>query len=380
MSQVIEINCPTELENYRLAWNALHLHTTHASFFQTLDWLQAYWRHYGERQRLRALVVCTDDKPIGVLPLCIRRERYKVGQLRVLTYPLHDWGTFYGPIGPNPTATLLAGLGHISRTRRDWDLVDLRWNDADRLDHGRTPRAMAQVGWRPLKDIWAQAPSIDLAGDWESYLASRTSKWRNNLKRHERRTADQGEIELVRYRPDGAAAGDDDPRWDLYDACETIAGNSWQGQSDDGTTLSHESVRSFFRETHEHAARLGMLDLNLLTVGEIPAAFAYNYVCQGRIIGMRIGTEPDFVKSGCGTVLYSRMIEDSFARGDLWYDMGVGSLEAKRSLQTDLANSYRYTHYPRRVVRAQALRLKRATQRWRSGEAKETPSGKPAAS
>ena len=90
------------------------------------------------------LVVRADEQPLGILPLVVRSESTRVGRVRTLTYPLHDWATFYGPIGPNPTATLLAGLHHVHQTRRDWDLLDLRWVDLDGCDRGRTERAMRQ--------------------------------------------------------------------------------------------------------------------------------------------------------------------------------------------------------------------------------------------
>ena len=108
MSHVEEINDIFQLEGYRLLWNALLPQTRNATFFQSFDWLKVYWEHFGVGQRLRVLVVCSEGRPIGILPLVVRREKSRVGPIRVLTYPLHDWGTFYGPIGPNPTATLIA--------------------------------------------------------------------------------------------------------------------------------------------------------------------------------------------------------------------------------------------------------------------------------
>src|SRR5258708_5312422 len=121
MSSVREINDLETLASCRLQWNALLPSTPGASFFHSLDWLETYWRHYGADQQLRVLVVYSADRCVGFLPLVIRVGRTLLGAARVLTYPLDDWGSFYGPIGPYPTATLLAGLGHVRRTRRDWD-------------------------------------------------------------------------------------------------------------------------------------------------------------------------------------------------------------------------------------------------------------------
>ena len=119
--------------------------------------------------------------------------------------------------------------------------------------------------------MWDRTAVVDLAGTWDEYLASRPAKWRNNFRRQERKVCEQGHVGYLRYRPLGEAKGDGDPRWDLYDACEGLARRSWQGTSTTGTTLSHESIRPYLRETHAAAARVGALDLNLLLIGGPPA-------------------------------------------------------------------------------------------------------------
>src|SRR5690606_8815102 len=137
----------------------------------------------------------------------------RVGSVRVLTYPLEGWGSFYGPIGSDVTATLLAGLGHLRRSERDWDLLDLRWVDRQGRDFGRTQRAMEAVGFHPHRQPWTQVSLVDLAGGWDGYWKSRPRKWRRNVRWNERRLSQHGELRFVRHRPGGSAQGDDDPRW-----------------------------------------------------------------------------------------------------------------------------------------------------------------------
>jgi len=359
MSHVEEIGDLDRLDDYRLLWNALWPQTRGATFFHSLDWLRTFWRHFGDGGRLRVLVVHGPERPLGILPLVVRTEKTRVGRLRVLTYPVHDWGTFYGPIGPNPTATLLAGLRHVRRTPRDWDLLDLRWVDRHCVDHGRTPTAMQQVGLPCRAQAWAQAPMVELTGSWQEYWQGRPKKFRHNVERCRRRLAERGKLELVRYRPAGSAYGDDGPRWDLYDACLRIAKCSWQGASTDGTTLCHACVCDYLRETHLAAVRAGAADLCLLKLDGRPIAFIYHYRYQGRVYGLRKGHAREFACLGPGIVLQQMVLEDSFRRGDSLYDMGVGSLGVKRHWQTTVATSYRYTHFPLSSPRTQLLRMKR---------------------
>jgi CelD/BcsL family acetyltransferase involved in cellulose biosynthesis len=372
MIDVVQLTDIDALEDYRLAWEFLLEQTASASFFQALDWLECYWKHYGADQTLRVLVVKDDHRPLGILPLVIRREFSRIGSLRVLTYPLHDWGSFYGPIGPHPTATLMAGLRHIAlssvRGRRDWDLLDLRWIDLVGGDRGRTQRAMEQAGFPPLKQKWDETSVIDLAVGWQGYWSSRDKKFRKNIERCERRLAEQGAIEFVRHRPCPLRCGGGDPRWDLYDECLSIAQRSWQGDSEDGTTLSHSQVRSFLRDAHEAAAKCGAADLNMLLISGKPVAYAYNYVYQGRVYGLRKGYDSEYRAQRPGLVLQKMMLEDGARLGDRSYDLGVGSSESKTSWQTGVSASYRYTYFPLTPVRAQLLRLNRLVRRRLRGE------------
>lgn len=356
---VTEINSLDQLQSCRLAWTALLAKTRGANYFQTLDWLLAYWRHFGNDQELRTLVIQDDRRAVlGILPLVLRRESTRAGTVRVLTYPLHGWGSFYGPIGPNPTLTLAAGMLHVARTRHDWDLVDLRWVDADNSDHARTDCALLYAELPYRKHVWGQTAWIDLRGGWEAYWQSRKSHWRTNVRHAEKQLVAVGQVEHVRYRPAGAALGEADPRWDLYDACERLAELSWQGKSTTGTTLSHTDSREYFRDAHQTAAAAGGLDLNLLYVAGRPAAFAYNVVHHGSVFGLRTGYHPQFAKAGAGTVLMARMLSDSCRLGDTLFDLGPGNLETKRHWQTSVENCYRYTHYRATAVRAQLLRAK----------------------
>jgi len=371
MADVIEINDPDELEQFRLAWSALLLKTPRASFFHTLDWLQTYWKHYGQTQRLRVLVVRSEGTPIGIVPLCINVERYHIGNVRVLTYPLSDWGMWYGPIGADQSASIFMALKHISETPRDWDMVDLRWASAELNDRNSTGRALQAVGWQPYKMKYQRNSIIHLAEtDYETYFSELPKKWRHEIRRQARSLARTEDLTYQRHRPLSAAQGDGDPRWDLYEDCLAISRQSWQGGSTTGNTLCHDHVRDFVRDCHAVAARLGMLDIAVLKVNGRPAAYQYNYHFGGNVYGLRMGYDPAFSKRGVGRILLNRLIEDSFERGDQMLDMGVGDFDFKRRFRTGVETSYRFACYPWTSWRSQGVRLTRWLKQQR-GEKKQ---------
>lgn len=357
MSMVEEINDIRDLAQFRPLWNALLAETRDASFFQSLEWLEVYWKHFAGNQKLRVIVVGDSGETAGIVPLVVRPVRTRVGELQYLTYPLDDWGSFYGPVGPRPWVTLQAAFRHIQRARRDWDVFELRWVDADGRDGGLTGKAFEASGIPAHKHPWVVASLVELNGTYDEYLASRSAGWRRSHRRNERTLSRKGAVTHVRYRPRGEDYGETDPRWDLYEACEEIARRSWQGASRTGTTLSHESIRGFLREMHETASRLGAVDVNLLMVNGEPVAFNYGYHCRGYVDVIRCGFDPNL--DGAGSLALERLIRESYDLGDRKIDLGPGSLEYKRRWHTDSVTSYRYTHFARTDVQAQLLNFNR---------------------
>lgn len=357
---VVEVTDLADLEAYRTAWDELFPATPRASFFHTFDWLAAQWRHTaGPNRKFRVLVVRSADAVVGIVPLCVQVEQFRMGRVRVLTYPLADWGMWYGPIGPHGAATLRAALEHIHATRRDWDLLELRWHDAEPIDHLEAARALRACGMPARTSPYQTNSLIEIPASWDDYLARCSSKWRHELRRQLRVLDDLGSVEFIRHRPAGAAHGDTDPRWDLFDACREVAAASWQGSSANGNTISHSEVCDFLRECHAAAARRGMLDVALLKVNGRPAAFAYNYIYDGFITGLRIGYDAGVSIRGLGRGLLAMLIRDGCERSDRAIDMGAGDYDFKRRFRTAVETNYRVTHYPPLAVRSLGVRLTR---------------------
>ena len=358
MIEVVEINDVEELSHYRLVWNSLFAATPEASFFLTFDWFETYWQHFGADQKMRVLVVYASGEPIGIVPLCVRRETYRLSKVRVLTYPLDNWSTWYGPVGPNPSTTMLAVMQHIRRTPRDWDMMELRWVASEGMQGGKTARAMRIAGLFSEKQEYETTSLVDVPTSWDEYLAGKSHQLRRLWRRFERELFVDGRAEFIRHRPAPATEGDGDPAWDVYGLCESVAEASWQAQVQHGNTLTHERVRDYFRAAHAVAARLGMVDMNVLEVEGKPVAFLYGYHCRGTVSALRTGFDAANT-NGVGSALVLKVMEDSCRRGDRVIDFGTGEREHKRRLRTRTETTYRLTYTPVRSWRSQAVRLTR---------------------
>jgi CelD/BcsL family acetyltransferase involved in cellulose biosynthesis len=364
--ETLEINDPIVLERYAPDWNALLESTPGASYFHTYEWFATYWRHFGDTQRMRTVLLFDGDRLTGVAPFVVARERTTAGAIRSLRYPLHGWGSFYGPIGSDTRTILRLSLKHLLATRRDWDVIDMLWVDHHGSDREATAQALADLHLSFRASQWLASAQIEISDGWESYWASRKSHFRTNVRRSEKRLNEHGSLEYIRHRTSRRENPEPDPRWDLYDACERIAASSWQGASTSGTTMSHGSIRNYLRAAHMAATTAGGVDMNLLLLNGRPIAFAYNYHSCGYVYGLRMGFESHECPGGAGTVLLRKMIEDSCHRGDRVIDLGPGSLDSKRHWHTRIAWAWRLTHYSPRSWRGQLLRILHGIKGWRT--------------
>ena len=360
MLQVAEINEVEQLQSLRLTWRDLWQRTRNATFFQSLDWLECYWKHFGQNQKLRVLIPSLAGRPMGIVPLVVKTAHSSLGEFRVLTYPLDNWGLFYGPIGPNPAATLSAAMRHLQSSTRDWDLIDLRHIDTQGTDRGRTRNAMHGCGLRSRATQWQTRAVVDLTGSWPEFLATRRRSQRDAFRLAEKRLARSGTVKHVRYRPNGTPYGDANPRFDLFRTFDAMPVSSPNGKSH---ATKFSAARDFLDDVHTAAVRTGSVDLNLLYVDERPVASAYNLHNDGIVQGVSFRLS-DADNTDAANVLVARMLEDSIRLGDRSVSSAADGPHAFDGWQTGIATSYRYTHFALTAPRAQMLRLNSFVKTW----------------
>ncbi|MEX2285621.1 MAG: hypothetical protein WD648_00950 [Planctomycetaceae bacterium] len=209
MITVHEINDSAELAALRPAWDEIWERTPGASSFHSLSRLQTYWKHLGAGKRLRMLIVHDLDQVIGILPL-----------------------------------------------------VDAL------ADGGHTKLALDNAGFAATCETPGISVVVNLAAhdSWEAYLATRSPRFRNRLRRREKRLAEHGAVSYVRHRTTQSDGPYADPRWVLYDARENISRPGWQASVPNGKAMGKGTDRSFYRDCHLAGVRSGAADLNLHSV------------------------------------------------------------------------------------------------------------------
>ena len=311
---VIEIRDIAQLDDPQVAkiWDAAYAATERANWFQTRAWLKTTWQHANRRQSLRVLLL--DGENPAVVPLCVRDEDFKVGPLRMLTFPLADHSGEYWSLGADRYEPLAIALRHIKQTERDWDVIDLRWTDEDDVEGAR--QAFKSAGLPTQVHVRLERPVVDLtsSADYESRLPR---KLRRNLRSARRKLEGLGELRTTHARPQPG----EDPRLDLYEACVEVARESWQCQKDVG--LASTKLSAMVRALHLEAAAHGQVDLFVTWLDERPISFTYSSTNQGRWCGLFNGYLPEFAKTGVGALTVHEAILAAASQGDTFLDLAL---------------------------------------------------------
>lgn len=349
MAEIFEVNDLSALDGYRLVWDALLPDTPGATFLHTYDAFETYWRHHGDDKRLRVLIARAAGEYLGIMPLCVEQRLDRLNALRVLTYSFDTSAPFCSPIGKSQAATLTLGMRHLAATRCDWDLIDLPRIANDTTDRGRTQRAMQLAGLDARREPSGMSTTIDLsdADSWSTYLALLPRGVCYELRRAQHQLKRWGEVEFVRHRPDPRRAGDGDPRWDLYDACEQMACAKRRAASHNDHTFRHSRTADYARDLYAAAARRGMADLALLKLSGQPIAYWIGSHYQGVVVGSWVEYRKDALAAGVAAALFAHLLQDGIARGDKTLVLGSSCGKPNGRFCASTEAIYRLLHTPR---------------------------------
>jgi len=295
--------------------------------FLTPEWFHCWFAEYGDRaDPFVAALMGEDGTCTGLIPFALPRS----GRPRVCRLAGANLGDCFGPVaafGEEEGVAAAAGqaLGGVANR---WSVIA--------LDHVEDPDTWADslaegTGMR-LKQRSHEAaglPWIDLAshGDWEAYLASRSSHLRKRLRQLDRRLARDHEVRVRRTEAPETLPADVHALFDLHD-------RRWQGAS----SLASPRARSFHGAFAAAALERGWLRLWFLELDGEPVASWYGWRLGDRYSFYNGGFDPALSKLSPGMVLLARVLESAFDEGAETFDFLLGD-ESYKSRFADLTRA-----------------------------------------
>lgn len=378
MITVAEINDIDRLDNFRLAWHSLLGKTKGVTFAHSPEWLEQYWDHFGSELKLRVLLITLGNKIIGIVPLVVKPVPTKMGTMRVLTNPLDGWGAYYGQIGSNPAATMVTAMRHLHSSKRDWDLIDFRYIDQDGHDHKRTSNAFKAVGLQGSQAVWQQLPLVNTHDtNWTSFLESRSKQTQQRIATAEQIVAEAGQNIFYRSRMEDPSTPGWSPRWDLWNEFEKMDFTFENRTTLAGGLYSQSEKLAFLKEIHAPAVRQGMARIDALFINHTMAVCAYGLQHAEGTDYLALGHRSD-VPQEAVTALISGMIQQSIHDGEPALNLALLDSKLAGEWKNQNKKSYRCSHFPVTVPRAQVLRINRWMQQpiSKKGSTKKTATHK----
>ena len=282
--------------------------------FGTHAFASAWWRVYGAGRELALSRVRTPDgRTAAILPL-YRADR---GPVRMLRFLGHGAADEAGPLCA-PADRPLAAAALRARTAA---LGPRGLLLAERLagDAGVAEAARSHL----LRTESSPVLSIDGHG-WEEWLAAKSSNFRGQVRRMERKLARDHDLRFRLTEEPAALPADLETLFRLHDL-------RWQ---EGGTAAFDEERRAFHRDFAARALDHGWLRLWIADVDGEPAAAWYGLRHAGRDWYYQAGRDPRWDTYKIGFVLLVHTIRDAFESGVASYHFGLGDEEYKGRFAT----------------------------------------------
>jgi CelD/BcsL family acetyltransferase involved in cellulose biosynthesis len=339
-----------DLDRVRDEWDSFVEHVGSDIYF-TVDWLQAWWTHYGRGRAFHGFIVWDGARMVGVLPFCV--QRVWVGPVPVRL------AKFVGADSTLPVFTPAVAEGFEEPVLRA--ALELLFDDAgcDAVSlsplSGLSPvtEAAEQAVGDAFRVLCSDSPGphtvFHLPGSFEEYLQSLSKAQRKDYRRGLRTLNSRHEISFRTVSGDEAIA--------YFDRFVELHAAQWRLRGKLGHFGDWPAGADFNRDLISRMAATGRARCYVLARDGRPLAMRYGFVLGERYFS-RLQTrdpDPELEKLGIGRLSHTENIRVLIEDGQRVIESGPGHYDYKLRLGAE-------EHPLRRIV----ISRRSGPPRWRS--------------
>ncbi len=273
----------------------------------SFEWTAALLRNHlspGDRAFLLRLSHGTDV--IALVPLVVSTTRVLGCAVTMMTPLSERYGThsdvLAGSLDDDAVRALVRGLFGLGIP---WDVFRL----SSLLEHHALARDVGVVLQRPLSwQLRDGHPSymLELPASLGAYLGQRSAKFRNHLRRVERKVESGGDAQVVEVQsPTEVGRG--------FEMLMDVERASWKhGHGTAISAVAHQA--DFYRDLCRGAAARGRLHLQFLLLAGRPVAYNLGYLRDGTYAYLKTSYRDSHRQAGVATYLRARLMETLIAR------------------------------------------------------------------
>jgi len=321
------------LMNLREEWNLLLRDSPTNTLFQTWEWNQLWWRHYGHPGHLFLLTARNSrNSLLGIAPLFHGGDADNMKYIQFIGgTELSDYLDFIVLEGEE-TVFYSAVFQFLKANPGFWDAVDLHCLPADSPTLEGLRRYCQQNGILGNVSVEDVCPRAELPSSWNAFLSGMRQKDRHEIKRKIKRlTREAANFRYLVTTP-SCFSQDIESFLELH------------RKSDPSKMVFMNPEReAFFREMAWTLLQKGWLELSFLEVDGKRLAALLNFRYGDTVYVYNSGYDPEFHHWSPGWVLVSYSIQDAIERGVKRYDFLRGGESYKYRFSAIDFEIYRYT-------------------------------------
>lgn len=302
------------LDDFAAEWAGLHARIPSATPFTHPAWHQVWLRHFGDSCSPIFLSFRLADELVGAAALDPSGEvARQLGDHNVCDYA----GVLALPGLEDSVA-----LGLLEWLTEDLTPVLELWG----VPEGSPCRtglqsAATRFNWSYAEAPEAVCPGVELAGDFDSFIASLPKHDRHELRRKLRNLESAGTVTC-----EAVTSGDE-----IVSQIDGLL-NMMRASRDAKAAFLTPSMEAFFRDLGATFGGLGMARLATLKLDGTPVARTFSFENATTEFLYNCGFDPDFAHLAVGLASKAYAIENAIRRGKTRFDFLRGDEEYKRRL------------------------------------------------
>ena len=315
--QVACIHSTQEFETLRSEWTRLLKKSLIQDAFLTWEWNYAWWQAYSEGNELWLLIARDAEGLKGIAPLVLVKKVKNGIHSRILCSLGDESLDVGGFIVPDGSLEIYAAFADfLKANQQHWDVLEL---NEFLLDDPGISTLIDTFRGRGLASYIKEKHHyfIPIHGIWQDYLGHLSSSMRSDLKSHHTRLIKQHKIDYIHHR--GAQVASQD--------LASIYQINSQGKY---AYLYRSKQEKVFQESlRTLMSAKGWMDVHLLFINGLPAAYYSGFYFEDRYEDWRKGFDPRFAEFSPGSILMMFLLEDAFQQGCHEFDFLRGDEKYK---------------------------------------------------
>jgi len=331
---VEEIVSDSEWKAIRHSWDGLLQSTEDNSPFLSHDWLSASFQNFHCGKRLHILAVREGSTFVGLAPFWQFQEtRYfiRVNKLGFIISPDAPFVDFliHKDKRREVLSVLLDYLMH--HNQRSWDILSLEQWPGNSPNYQIFRELLFERRQRFCIGQTSQTPYIQIAGEWEAFLQTRSVRFRKSHRNIVNKANRQYKVEPQCFVKDSEGT--------IYETVLDVTTRGWKHK--EGLAISsRDDFRGFFKQITAIASQKGWLMVWLLRLDGKAVAVEYDFVWDKKVYALRADFDNDYRSYSPGTYLEYHIIRYLFEKGYREYSTGPGLNEYKLSWTNQVHDNF----------------------------------------